>query len=127
MTRGKAGDEAGSTVGAAKAPVARKPVFAKICPGLGLGYRRIATAGTWVVWAADGWGGNRTKALRTADDFDEADGKPVLDSGRHRIALASFPASAANGDGEEGRPATIPEALDRYEAALETRGVIRAT
>jgi hypothetical protein len=32
-----------------------------------------------VVRAADGQGGNWTKAIGTADDFDEADGKTVLD------------------------------------------------
>jgi hypothetical protein len=48
--------------------VAKKPVFAKIGPGLGLGYRRNATTGTWVVRAADGQGGNSTKAIGTADD-----------------------------------------------------------
>src|ERR1700736_2434890 len=55
-----------------KLPVAKKPVFAKIGPGLGLGYRRNATAGTWVVRASDGQGGNWTTAIGTADDFDEA-------------------------------------------------------
>ena len=62
-----------------KLPVAKKPVFAKIGPGLGLGYRRNATAGTWAVRAANGQGGNWTNAIGTADDFDEADDKTVLD------------------------------------------------
>jgi hypothetical protein len=60
-------------------PVAKKPVFAKIGSGLSLGYRRNATAGTWVARVADGKGGNWTRALGSADDFADADGREVLD------------------------------------------------
>ena len=49
-------------------PVAKKPVFVKIGPSVGLGYRRNQTAGTWVARVADGKGGNWTKAIGTADD-----------------------------------------------------------
>ena len=105
-----------------KLPVANKPVFAKIGPGLGLGYRRNATAGTWVVRAADGQGGNWTKAIGTADDFDEADGKTVLDFWQAQDRARVISRVDLEGDGDEGQPATIAEALDRYEADLETRG-----
>src|SRR5437764_8730249 len=60
-------------------PIAKKPVFIKIGPGVGLGYRRNRTAGTWVARVADGKGANWTKALGSADDFDDADGTDVLD------------------------------------------------
>src|SRR3982074_3566962 len=60
-------------------PVAKKPVFVKIAPGVGLGYRRNQTAGTWVARVADGKGGNWTKAIGNADDFDAADSGHVLD------------------------------------------------
>jgi integrase len=102
--------------------VAKKPVFAKIGSGLGLGYRRNATAGTWVVRAADGQGGNWTKAIGIADDFDEADGKTVLDFWQAQDRARAISRVGRDGDGDEGRPATIAEALDRYEADLETRG-----
>ena len=46
-----------------KLPVAKKPVFVKIGPRVGLGYRRNQTAGTWVLRVADGKGGNWTKAI----------------------------------------------------------------
>ena len=49
-------------------PVARKPVFVKIGQRVGLGYRRNATAGTWVVRVADGKGGNWTKTIAIAED-----------------------------------------------------------
>jgi len=105
-----------------KLPAARKPVFAKIGPGLGLGYRRNATAGTWVVRAADGQGGNWTKAIGTADDFAEADGETVLDFWQAQDRARVISRGGRDGDGDEGRPATIAEALDRYEADLKTRG-----
>jgi hypothetical protein len=37
-----------------KLPVARKPMFIRIGPGLSLGYRRNQVAGTWVLRIADG-------------------------------------------------------------------------
>ena len=55
-------------------PVAKKPVFVKIAPGLSLGYRRNQTTGTWVVRVADGNGANWTKAIGAADDFEETAG-----------------------------------------------------
>ena len=58
--------------------VARKLIFVKIGPSVGLGYRRNRTAGTWVVWVGDGQGGNWTRAIGAADDFDEADGSTYL-------------------------------------------------
>src|ERR1051326_8960338 len=61
-----------------KLPLAKKPVFVRIGPKIGLGYRRNQTAGTWVARVADGRGGNWTKAIGAADDFEEADGNHVL-------------------------------------------------
>jgi integrase len=61
-----------------KLPVAKKPVFVRIGPGISLGYRRNQTAGTWVLRVADGQGGARTAAIGFADDHDAADGQKVL-------------------------------------------------
>lgn len=61
-----------------KLPVARKPLFIRIGPGLSLGYRRNQVAGTWVLRVADGKGGATTRAIGTADDFTEADGVNLL-------------------------------------------------
>lgn len=105
-----------------KLAVAKKPVFAKIGPGVGLGYRRNGTAGTWVIRAADGQGGNWTKAIGTADDFDEADGKTVLDFWQAQDRARVVARAGRYGGGENRRPATVAEALDRYEADLKTRG-----
>src|SRR5271166_792260 len=62
-----------------KLPVAKKPIFVRIGPGISLGYRRNRTAGTWVLRVADGRGGARTAAIGFADDHDEADGSKFLD------------------------------------------------
>jgi site-specific recombinase XerD len=58
-----------------KLPIARKPDFVRIGPGISLGYRRNKTAGTWVLRVADGKGGGKTSAIGHADDYDEADGQ----------------------------------------------------
>jgi integrase len=107
-------------------PVSKKPVFVKVGLGLGLGYRRNETAGTWVVRVSDGAGGNSTKAIGAADDFAEADGKDVLDfwqaQDRARAIAPTIARVGGVGDGVDSRPATIASALDRYEADLKIRG-----
>jgi hypothetical protein len=62
-----------------KLAVSKKPIFVKIGPRIGLGYRRNQTAGTWVARVADGKGSNWTRAIGAADDFEDADGTDVLD------------------------------------------------
>ena len=105
-----------------KLPVAKKPVFVKIGVGIGLGYRRNATVGTWVARVSDGKGGNWTKAIGTADDFDEADGREILDfwQAQDRARAIARADRARNDDGD--KPATISMALDQYERDLEIRG-----
>ena len=105
-----------------KLPVAKKPIFTKIGLGVGVGYRRNTTAGTWVVRAADGKGGNWTKAIGTADDFDEADGKVVLDFWQAQDRARAIARVGRAGDGDDGRPVTIAKALDQHQADLKIRG-----
>jgi integrase len=62
-----------------KLPVARKPLFVRIGPGISLGYRRNQITGTWVLRVADGRGGARTAAIGFADDHDAANGQDFLD------------------------------------------------
>ena len=112
-----------------KRPVAKKPDFIRIAPGVSLGYRRNATAGTWVARVADGRGGNWTKGIGSADDYDEADGVAVLD---YWTAQERAKQVAHNGKDRAAEAATAPKvvetmttlrrALDRYEADLRTRG-----
>ena len=102
-----------------KLPVAGKPVFERIGPKIGLGYRRNQTAGTWVARVADGRGGNWTKAIGTADDFEEADGNQVLDFWQAQEKARSI---GRDDRGDTARPVTVGEALVVYEADLRTRG-----
>jgi len=105
-----------------KLPVAKKPVFAKIGPRVGLGYRRNQTAGTWVLRVADGKGGNWTKAIGNADDYEEADGNNTLDFWQAQDRARAIARVGRDGDGDDGKPVTVKRALDRYEADLQTRG-----
>lgn len=112
-----------------KRPVAKKPEFVRIAPGVSLGYRRNATAGTWVARVADGRGGNWTKGIGSADDHDEADGDVILDYWQAQERAKQV---ARGGKDQALEAATAPEtvetvttlrsALDRYEADLRTRG-----
>jgi integrase len=96
-------------------------VFAKIGPRVGLGYRRNQTAGTWVLRVADGKGGNWTKAIGNADDFEEADGSNTLDFWQAQDRARAIARVGRDGEGDDGKPATVSRALDRYEADLKTR------
>src|ERR1700736_6731497 len=100
-----------------KLPVTSRPVYVKIGAGLGLGYRRNATSGTWVARIADGRGSNLRKTIGTADDFAEANGRDVLDYWQASDAARRLASGNAG-------PAvvTLGDALDRYEADLRTRG-----
>jgi integrase len=102
-------------------PIAKKPVFIKIAAGLGLGYRRNRTAGTWVARIADGKGANWTKAFGVADDFDEANGSTVLDFWQAQEMARTLGRNAA-GEIGSAKPATVAEALEAYEGDLQTRG-----
>jgi integrase len=102
-----------------KLPVRQKPYsFTTISPGIALGYRRNHAAGTWVVRVADGKGGNWTKRVGLADDFEDADGEHVL-SWWQAIERAR---TLARGTDDAGRPATFKDAIDAYERDLIARG-----
>jgi integrase len=103
-----------------KLPIAGKPVYVRIGPKIGLGYRRNQTAGTWVVRVADGRGGNWTKAIGVADDFDDADGNQVFDFWDAQAKARALAREERGGDSV--RPVTVSEALAAYEADLRIRG-----
>ena len=69
----------------------KKPYWTTISPGVGLGYRRNAGAGTWSVRSTDGHGSDWIKRIAVADDLEPSDGRAVLtyweaiDSARKQI------------------------------------------
>jgi integrase len=102
-----------------KLPVREKPYdFTTISPGIALGYRRNQTAGTWVVRVADGKGGNWTKRVGLADDFEDADGENVLTWWEATDKARKL----ARGNDDAGRPITVKEAVDAFERDLLARG-----
>ena len=98
----------------------KKPYTARIAPGVRLGYRRNATAGTWSVIAADGRGGNWMKAFAAADDFAEANGSTVLTFWQAQDKARLL--AGGSKDGDDDKPVTVAQALDRYETDLDLRG-----
>jgi integrase len=103
-----------------KLPVRRKPYYAAIAPGISLGYRRNQGAGVWVVRASDGHGKNWIKRFAVADDHEETNGESVLTywAAQDRARVIGRRAEST------GRPATVAEALDAYEANLRARGAL---
>ena len=85
----------------AKLAPRRKPYWLVIAPGIAVGYRRNAGAGSWSVRAADGKGGNWIKGFAIADDHEDADGANVLTFWQ---ACDKAKALARGGDADTGRP-----------------------
>ena len=83
-----------------------KPYFVPIAPRIGLGYRRNQTAGAWVARAADGHGGNWTKAFAIADDHEEANGESVLNFWQAQDRAREI---ARRGEGPGDRPRRLPK------------------
>jgi integrase len=112
-----------------KLPVAKKPIFTRIGPGISIGYRRNQAVGTWVLRVADGRGGARTAAIGFADDHDDADGEKFLD---YWQAQDRAKAAARQGNADQGRqPLTIRAVAETYlqwltaknpRTAADTRG-----
>jgi hypothetical protein len=103
-----------------KLPVAKKPTFVRVAPGISLGYRRNETAGTWVVRVADGKGGAWTKRVGTADDHDESDGHAILnfwEAQNHAKAAGRSVLGTAN----RPTPLTVERAAETYLSSLEVR------
>ena len=97
----------------------RKPYFAVIAPGIGLGYRKNSGAGTWSVRASDGHGSNWLKSFAIADDYEESNGNSVLTFWEAQDKARSI---ARAGEGTGDRPITVAKAIDAYAADLAARG-----
>jgi integrase len=101
-----------------KLPKRGKPVWVRIDRGLSLGYRRIETAGPWIVRKATGNGGNWIRNFAHADDFEESNGDDVV-----TFFEAQAIARTIARDGEaSGGLITVTAAIDRYALDLATRG-----
>jgi integrase len=105
-----------------KSPVSKKPYFVAVAPGVGLGYRRNKTAGTWVVRAADGRGGNWTQAFAVADDFEDGNGTDVLDFWQAQDRARVLARGGKDADEDSSKPLTVAQTIDRYEIDLKARG-----
>jgi integrase len=102
-----------------KLPVRKKPHFATVALGIALGYRRNQGAGSWVVRAADGHGGNWTKAFAIADDHEDADGEHVLTFWQAQDKARQL---ARGQEAEGAQPGSVADALDVYAGDLRSRG-----
>ena len=104
-----------------KLKVRRKPYPGpSLARGVSLMYRRNRTAGSWVLKSSDGHSRYWTKVIGIADDYDDADGKNVLDFFQAQGVAKQL---ARGDDGcADTAPITIDGALKDYRRDLEARG-----
>ena len=107
-------------------PVRKKPYFETVAPGVSLGYRRNQGAGTWLVRAADGEGGNWMKGFAVADDFEKPNGETVM--GYEQAQDRARELARGGGKGAKpvpgastGAPITVNEAIALYKNNLIIR------
>jgi integrase len=108
--------------GRRKLAVAKKPYWAKIAPGIALGYRRNEGAGTWSVRASDGHGHEWLKRIALADDLEPAAPPSVLSYWQALETARKLARRQLGEPRDETRPVTVAEALDAYAGDLRTRG-----
>jgi integrase len=102
-----------------KLVVRRKPYSGpSLGRGISLLYRRNRTNGSWVVKASDGHGSYWTKAFAEADDYDNSDGRRVLDF----YQAQDMAKGLARGATTDAAPITVDTALNDYQRDLEARG-----
>jgi integrase len=103
-------------------PIRRKPYTGpSLARGIKLLYRRNKSNGAWVVKSSTGHGQYWTKAFASADDFEPADGRAVLDYWAACEAAKKLARRQPGDDADDSRPVTVAEALDRYEADLAAK------
>ena len=107
-----------------KLEIRKKPYTVRVAPGVRLGYRRNAAAGTWSVISADGKGGNWVKKFGLADDHEEANGEQVLTFWEAQERARKLARGGRNAEHQDdpGRPISVGEALDAYKSDLIARG-----
>ena len=104
-----------------KLPIAGKPIWVALAPGISLGYRRNAGAGTWSV-RSQGNGTGWIKRIAIADDLEPAAPPTVLTFWQAQEQAREMARRQPGAPVDESRPVTVGEALDRYESYLKARG-----
>jgi integrase len=82
----------------------------------------VQTAGSWVVRAADGKGGNWTQAFALADDFEDSNGTDVLSFWQAQDRARVLVPGGRDANEDSGKPVTMAQMIDRYETDLRSRG-----
>ena len=104
-----------------KLPISKKPLYVKIAPNIRLGYRRNEGPGTWNV-RVTGPGIDWVKRIGLADDHEPADGRAVMSFWQAQDAARKLARRQPGDDvADDGRPQTVGEALNAYEADLAAK------
>jgi hypothetical protein len=106
----------------ARARLAPRPKpyrVASLQRGVVLTYRRnINPPHPWGIKLADGHGGHRIRRIADADDYEDANGKTILDYGQAITAALAL----ARGTSDTGKIVTVADSLNAYERDLISRG-----
>jgi integrase len=102
--------------------VRKKPYYTTISPGIQLGYRRNAGAGSWSVRVRSPGAGSWLKRIGLADDLEPADGRAVLTYWQVLDAARKLARRQPGDETDDTRPVTVAEAIDAYERDLLARG-----
>jgi hypothetical protein len=99
-----------------------KPYFRSIERGLHQGYRKLAgKSGTWWGRFYRGVGEYATESFGLADDMNDADGLQVFDYWQAQARIREWGAVKVKAAAGIAEPATVAQALERYEAELRAR------
>ena len=101
----------------ARLTLRKKPYYVKIAPGIHLGFRRNAGAGTWSVRVAQD-GAEWLKRIGLADDLEPAAPPAVLNYWQAYDLARKLARKQPGAVEDESRPLTVAEALSRYERHL---------
>ena len=90
----------------------KKPYWERLGPGLSLGYRRNDHAGSWSIRAADGAGGEWLKRIGTADDYETANSKDVLNYEQAVAEARRLYRGKSDTEHDPSKPLTLDEAAE---------------
>lgn len=101
----------------------REPYWRIIQEGRSIGYRRLAggKAGSWIARRHDADHGRVYRAMGSADDLADADGRGTLNFPQAQDACRAWFAAPPE-DAAAAKPVTVSESLDDYVADYQSRG-----
>jgi len=100
----------------------KSPYWMPISSGFALGYRKAPKGGVWLAKLVKPGVLRRETTIGPGDDALDADGVHVLDFSQAQEKARTWKKQIEDAADRPGRPKTVGEALDSYQADLKARG-----